>query len=111
MRFIRRHLLAVAATMGVLAVAAPVSSASIFTWPAGLPDINTVGGQSGPLGCGSNAPAGNGPAGGTTGQACGSVLSFIGPAVGQVATVIGPTIIGATVLAPITVSAGPVVAR
>jgi hypothetical protein len=108
MRFIRGHLLAVAATMGVFAVAAPVSSASIFTWPVGLPSINSVGGQAGTYGCGSNAPAGNGPAGGTTNQSCGAVLSFIGPSIGEIASVVGPTVIGSPVLAPITVSAGPV---
>jgi hypothetical protein len=129
MRFIRRHLLAVVVTIGTLAVAVPVSSADALTWPSGFSTafpagwtgtaayagvVNTpvstptVGGQAGSFGCGSNTPSGNGPAGGNTNQACGTVLSFIGPSVGQVATVIGPTIIGATVLAPITVSAGPV---
>jgi hypothetical protein len=126
MRFIRRHLLAVAATMGLFAVAAPVSGASAFSWPAGWPSVgtpvawsgagtpvgapvlNTLGGQAGSYGCGSNTPAGNGPAGGTINQACGGVLTFIGPSVGQISSVIGPTIIGSTVLAPVTVSAGPV---
>jgi hypothetical protein len=73
-----------------------------------LPGVNAVGGQTGSFGCGSNAPAGNGPAGGTTSQTCGSVLSFIGPSIGQIASVIGPTIIGSTVVGQVTVSSGPV---
>jgi hypothetical protein len=105
MKFIRRGLLAVAATVAVFAVAAPVASASDFTWPS--PNVNTIGGQLGPQGCGNNAPAGVGTAGGTTGLSCGAVLSFIGPAIGQVATVIGPTVIGSAVLAPVITSAGP----
>jgi hypothetical protein len=113
MRFIRRHFLAVAATIGVFAVAAPVSSASAFTWPVnstwgGVPKVNNFGGQGGGFGCAENFPTGVGPAGGTTNQACGPGLTFIGPSVGQVASVVGPTIIGSTVLAPINTSAGPV---
>ncbi|HWE12529.1 MAG TPA: hypothetical protein VG365_03405 [Solirubrobacteraceae bacterium] len=129
MRFIRRHLLAVVVTIGAFTAAVPVSSADALTWPSGFStafpagltgaaafagvvsipvSTPTVGGQAGSFGCAANTPSGNGPAGGTTNQACGSVLSFIGPSVGQIATVVGPTIIGATVLAPITVSAGPV---
>jgi hypothetical protein len=108
MRFIRPRLLAVAATLAVFAVAAPVSSASAWSWPFDTPNFDTIGGQIGPMGCGVNAPAGVGTAGGTTGESCGAVLSFVGPAIGQVATVIGPTIIGGVVLAPISVSAGPI---
>ena|ERR1700719_729275 len=107
MRRIRRRLLAVPATLAVFALAAPVSSASAQGWPFPSPNVNTVGGQLGPQGCGINTPAGVGTAGGTTGQSCGAVLSFIGPAIGQVATVIGPTVIGSVVLAPVIVSAGP----
>jgi hypothetical protein len=107
MRFIRGRLLAVAATLTVFAVAAPISSASA-DWPFTVPNINTVGGQAGAYGCGINDPEGVGAAGGTTSQSCGAVLSFIGPAIGEVATVIGPTIIGSAVLAPVSVSAGPV---
>jgi hypothetical protein len=124
MKFIYRHLLAVAVTLGMFAAAVPVSSAQAWTWPsgfatafsagggttgfAGMGGTPSVGGQTGSFGCGSNTPSGNGPAGGTTNQACGTVLAFIGPSVGQIASVVGPTIIGSTVLAPITVSAGPV---
>ena len=45
----------------------------------------------------------------TSAQACFAGLSFIGPAIGQINNQIGPTIIGSTILAPVTVSAGPVV--
>jgi hypothetical protein len=125
MRFIRRHLLAAMIAMSVLAVAAPVSGAGAQTLPVGLPGIGAglgglpsvgatigtstgVGGQAGSFGCGSNTPSTNGPAGGTTNQACGSVLSFIGPSVGEIASVVGPTIIGSTVIGQVSVSAGPV---
>jgi hypothetical protein len=36
----------------------------------------------------------------------GTGLSFVGPAIGQIATVIGPTIIGPAVIGNVTVSAG-----
>ena len=105
MGFIRIHHLAVPAC--AFAVAAPVSSASAaaLPWPSG-PPVNTLGGQAGPDGCGANAPAGIGPAGGTASQSCGVVLSFTGPAIGEVASVIGPTTIAGMVAAPINIVAG-----
>ena len=120
MKLIRKHVLAVAGTMSLLALAAPAAGASAFPWqstfrstavafpwPGSFGNTANIGGQAGPLGCGSNAPAGNGAAGGTTNQSCGSVLSFIGPSIGQIASVVGPTIIGSP-LATVIVSAGPV---
>jgi hypothetical protein len=100
-----RRLLALSAAIAALAVAAPVSGAR-----AAFPPPIAQGGQANaPSGCvGANAPSGVGDAGATTNQICGAVLVFVGPSVGQVATAIGPTIIGSTVLAPITVSPGPV---
>ena len=70
-----------------------------------------AGGQAdGPSGCvGSNAPSGVGDAGATSNQICGAVLAFVGPSVGQVSSAMGPTIIGSTILAPVTVTSGPVV--
>jgi hypothetical protein len=102
----RRRLLALSAAMGVLAVAAPVSGARADVVPGGV----AQGGQANaPSGCvGPNGPSGVGDAGATENQICGAVLAFVGPSIGQVATVIGPTIIGSTVVAPVTVSAGPV---
>jgi hypothetical protein len=92
--------------MAVLAVAAPVSGARAGVVPGAV----AQGGQANaPSGCvGANAPSGVGDAGATSNQICGAVLAFVGPSIGQVATVIGPTIIGSTVVAPITVSPGPV---
>jgi hypothetical protein len=94
--------------VGVFAAAAPVSSASAYTWPFSLPS-SPSGAQTGTSGCyTSNAPSLSGPAGGTANAVCGALLSFVGPSTGQIASVIGPTIIGSPVLAPISVSAGPV---
>jgi hypothetical protein len=110
MRSIRQRLVAVAATAGALAVAAPVCAASAQITPIGFP---TGGGMGlGPSqGC-ANVPvvesAGQiGAAGGSTQQqACGDVLAFIGPSIGNVSSVIGPTVIGGPVLAPVTASTG-----
>jgi hypothetical protein len=106
MRAIRGRLVAVAATAGALAVAAPVSGASAqitpFGFPAGLgssqgcADVPIVG-TAGQVGA---------PGGATLQQACGAVLAFNGPAIGNISSVIGPTIIGGPVLAPVTASTG-----
>lgn len=106
MRVIRRHLLAVAAPACVVALAAPVSGASAQVSPFGTSSIVTA--TTGPMLCGSVPPTGNGTAGGVFNQSCGVALSFIAPAVGELAAVIGPTIIGSNVAEPITVSAGTV---
>jgi hypothetical protein len=97
------------AALVALAVGAPVPGASAAILP-GLPGGVAQGGQANaPSGCvGSNAPSGVGDAGATVNQICGAGLVFVGPSVGQVATAIGPTIIGSVVVAPITVSPGPV---
>jgi hypothetical protein len=109
MRSIRGRLVAVAATAGALALAAPVSAASAEITPIGFP----IGGGLGPgssQGC-ANVPmvgiAGQIAAGGVAiQQACGAVLAFNGPSIGNVSSVIGPTIIGGPVLAPVTASTG-----
>jgi hypothetical protein len=110
MRSIRHRLVAVAATAGALAVAAPACAASAQITPIGFPAGGGMG--LGPSqGC-ANVPvvgsAGQiGAAGGSSQQqACGDVLAFNGPSIGNVSSVIGPTIIGATVLAPVTASTG-----
>jgi hypothetical protein len=106
----RRLLLALSAAMAALAVAGPVSGASAAFVPIGLPGGVAQGGQAdAPSGCvDANAPSGVGDAGATVNQICGVALVFVGPSAGQLATVMGPTIIGSTVVAPITVSAAPV---
>jgi hypothetical protein len=98
----RRRLLALSAAIAALALAAPVSGASAAFTPIGVP-----GGQANaPSGCiGPNVPPGVGV---TVHQICGAALAFIGPTTGQVATAIGPTIIGSTIVEPITVSPAPV---
>jgi hypothetical protein len=96
--------------MAALAVVAPVSGArAAFTPSGGLGGVAQGGQADAPSGCvGSNAPSGVGDAGATSNQICGAVLAFVGPSTGQVATTIGPTIIGSTIAAPITVTPGPV---
>jgi hypothetical protein len=117
MRSVRRHLsasptrlLPLSAVMAALAIAAPVSSARAVIPPIVWPDGVAQGGQANaPALCvGPNAPSGVGDAGATSNQVCGTALAFVGPSIGQVATAIGPTIIGSTIAAPITVSPGPV---
>jgi hypothetical protein len=110
MRSISQRLVAVAATAGALALAAPVSAASAQITPIGFP---TGGGTGlGPSqGCanvpivGSAGQIGSG-GGATLQQACGAVLAFNGPSIGNISSVIGPTIIGSPVLAPVTASTG-----
>jgi hypothetical protein len=110
MRSIRGRLVAVAATTGALAVAGPVSAASALITPIGFPTGGGMGlGSS--QGCADVSTVGAagqiGAAGGATiQQACDAVLAFNGPSIGNVSSVIGPTIIGGPVLAPVTASTG-----
>jgi hypothetical protein len=113
-RPIRRRLLAVVVATGALALAAPVSGASAeILPPVGLPVVPiggaAIGGnQIGSAGCvGTNRPSFGGNAGSTSAQTCGALLSFTGPQIGQISSVIGPTIIGPAV-AQVNVSAGPI---
>jgi hypothetical protein len=103
MTSMRQRLVAVAATAGALAVAAPVSAASTQVTPIvglgpsqGCADVPIVG-SAGQIG---------GPAGSTLQQACGAVRAFNGPSIGNISSVTGPTIIGSPVLAPVTASTG-----
>ena len=119
MRSIRRRLLAVVVATGGVALAAPVSGASAQVWPVGftfptafpLPPIGGVGvggNQIGTAGCvGTNRPSVGGNTGSTSAQTCGAVLSFSGPQIGQISSVIGPTIIGSP-FAQVNVSAGAI---
>ena len=110
MRSLRRRLVAVAATVGALAVAAPVSGASAQITSIGFPSAGGVG-LGGSQGCADVPIVGSagqiGASGGATlQQACGAVLAFNGPSIGNVSSVIGPTVIGGAVLAPVTASTG-----
>jgi hypothetical protein len=133
----RRSRFAAVAVMGALALAAPILGASAatnpFAWSGGpvspfgvaLPlsffptaQQGAVGGTvfsqastgiTGVTGCASNRPDVIGAAGGVSPMSCFNGLSFIGPSIGQVNSQVGPTIIGSVILAPVIVSAGPVV--
>jgi hypothetical protein len=102
----RGRLLALSAATAALAVAAPVSGTRAAVVPGGV----AQGGQAGaPSGCvHANAPSGVGDAGASVNQICGAVLAIVGPSTGQVSAAIGPTIMDSTIMAPVTVSAGPV---
>ncbi|HYZ27524.1 MAG TPA: hypothetical protein VE570_00595 [Thermoleophilaceae bacterium] len=103
MRFIRTRLLTAAFTTAVLALAAPVGSAGAQE----LPPVAFPGAGAGSCPW-SYAPSGLGDEGATQNQVCGAALVFIGPDIGQVSSVVGPTIIGGVVNAPVTASAGAV---
>ena len=111
MSFMCRRLGLLAVVTGVLATAAPVASASalpLIGFPGGL----AIGGNEiGAADCvGTNRPSGGGNAGSTSNQTCGPTQAFNGPSVGSWAHVVGPTISGATIAAPVVSSAGsPVV--
>jgi hypothetical protein len=116
MKSIRTRLLATAVATGAVALAAPVAGAgaavptfpglggySGYTLPTSFPTIpglgtsaTAIGGnQIGTAGCvGTNRPSLGGNNGSTSSQSCGAILSFSGPQIGQIASVIGPTIIG-----------------
>jgi hypothetical protein len=114
----RRHLAVLVAT-GALALAAPVSGASAqlptFDFPLPASGGSTVtsgswlgGEQIGSAGCvGPNRPSVGGSTGSTSSQSCGALLSFSGPQIGQISTVIGPTVIGSP-FAQVNVSSGAI---
>jgi hypothetical protein len=98
-----------------LAAGAPAAGASTpftlpaFAVPAGAVLPTAAGNPVGQQGaCGTaTGPQGQARTGGTTNPVCvGAGLSFVGPAIGQIATVIGPTIIGPAVVGTSIVSAG-----
>jgi hypothetical protein len=122
-----KRLLCVAVATVAVAVAAPLASAASapFTFPTfaawptagGFPAWPTTGGigaigvggnQIGSAGCvGTNRPSVGGNNGSTSAQTCGALLSFVGPQIGQIASVVGPTVIGSPG-AVVMVSAGPI---
>jgi hypothetical protein len=126
------------AVVGALALAVPISGASAATnpfsfWsntaaPFAYPSVfaaafpiaqqGSVGGAvlSQPIagtttvtGCGESRQELLGSGSSLSNTSCYSLLSFIGPSIGQINSQVGPTIIGSVILAPVTVSAGPVV--
>jgi hypothetical protein len=102
-----RRLLALSAAMAALAVAAPASGTRAAIVPPG--GVAQGGQADAPSGCVSaSQPSGVGDAGAIVNQVCGAALVFVGSTTGQVASAIGPTIIGSTILAPVTVSPAPV---
>jgi hypothetical protein len=105
MNRLRRRILGASAAIAAIALAAAPAGAS-----AQVPGGIGQGGQvNGPALCvAPNAPSGIGDAGATFNQACGGGLVFFGPSIGQIGAVVGPTIIGSTIVAPITGSLGPV---
>jgi hypothetical protein len=119
---IRRAFLAAVAATAALVVSAPAAGASTFpggTIPgllggaagAGLAFPGGGGGASAVAGPCGRPSAGElqGGSGTTQNQVCmGAGLSFVGPSVGQIATVIGPTIIGPAFVGASVVSAGNV---
>jgi hypothetical protein len=116
---IQRALLAVLAVTAALVIGAPAAGASTLpawsvpTWlqgGLGTGALPAVGSADVGSPCGSATTEGQGRTGGNDYQVCtGAGLTFIGPAVGQVATVIGPTIISpSVVIGASAVSAGNV---
>jgi hypothetical protein len=120
----RKSLAAAAAVASALAFGAPAASASTalptrFSMPtasawwsarplSATPYLGTSSSTliPGPCGSASDTP-GQGATAGTASQVCmGSGLSFVGPAIGQIATVIGPTIISPGFVGNVVVSAG-----
>jgi hypothetical protein len=99
----------IAAALGVsLALTAGVPAASAAT--ASLPDWAATPGGAGSNVASCNPPTsgiGQAPTGSTTALTClGTGLNFVAPAIGQVAAVIGPTIIGPAVVGNLAVTAG-----
>jgi hypothetical protein len=116
MRSIRRRLPALVVATGAVALATPVSGASAQVPVLPIPPtggfgigISAIGGnQIGSAGCvGTNRPSFGGNNGSTSAQTCGALLAFTGPQIGQISSVIGPTIIGSP-FTDVTVSAGPI---
>jgi hypothetical protein len=115
----RRRLLALGIAAAGLGLVGPASGASAQVAP-GVPAVPGVpyaplgggsaigGNQIGSAGCvGTNRPSFGGNNGSTSAQTCGAVLAFTGPQIGQISSVIGPTMIGSP-FSEVTVSAGPI---
>jgi hypothetical protein len=109
MKTVRRSLGALAVSACALAATAPVSDAQTAVLPFALPAFPAGavlgGNQISSTPCvKTNRPAVGATNGSSSHDSCGLLLSFGAPQIGQIATVIGPTIIGGTVSTPITTS-------
>jgi hypothetical protein len=108
----RRTPLAAALAVAALAVSAPAAGA--VTWPSFpaapsiVPGVAPLPGNAvGP--CGTVSQEGQGRASGNEASVCqGAGLAFIGPSIGQIATVIGPTIISPGFVGTVITTAGGV---
>jgi hypothetical protein len=116
MKRLRSHVVGTLAATAAVAVGAPAASASTLSsgqlaiptafapYPGGA-----IGGNVIPGACVTAPAEGQGRTGGNDIEVCmGTGLAFVGPASGQVATVIGPTIISPAVVGGTIVSAGNV---
>jgi hypothetical protein len=105
--------LAAAASLAAVAPAASASTATHYSVPrtlTALPSWMIAGGPAVTSGqCSTTISGEAGSTAGTESHVClGAGLSFIGPAIGQIATVIGPTIISPGFTGTVVVSAGSV---
>ena len=110
MKRLRSHLVGALATTAAVAAGAPAASASTLSSGAFAPyPGGAIGGNVVPGACVTAPAEGQGRTGGNDIEVCmGTGLAFVGPASGQVATVIGPTIISPAVVGGTIVSAGNV---
>jgi hypothetical protein len=123
LRSIFRRLSALAVATGAVALAAPVVGASAAVFPpfalpltpiafplpggvAGVAGVNTLGTSAGCAG--TNRPSVGGNTGSTSAQTCSALLLFNGPQIGQISSVIGPTIIGSPIIGQVNVSGGAI---
>ena len=107
MRSIRKTAVATLGALALTASAVPAANAQV---PIGLGAPGGAATNGSPC----SLPAGSigvGPTGSPLEQVCAGFgnLAFVGPTIGQIATVVGPTIIGPAVGVQAVASAGPVV--
>ena len=108
----RTRTLLVSALASTALVGAGASAANAAVWPGWVPpgiDTNTTGAgpvRSGECGSSSGAENQGGTAGTNTYLCLGSGLMFVGPQIGQIASVIGPTVISPGFVGAINTSAG-----
>src|SRR5258708_17072120 len=104
----QKRLAVVLAVTGVLAIGGSVAGAGAAS-AAGLPLFDGVPG--GAEACSNTNVEGQGATAGTENKICqGSGLTFIGPSLGQAATMVGPTFVGTPLIGTSVVSAGNVAA-